>query len=307
MKWWCVGLLVLNVVYFGFEYNHHLSEAVLAERSPDVAFPAGTATLTLVEERPEPPPLRAAPGASLSPLSQPDTAPAAPPPAAAGAGHTEPPPPAQAAEPKDPPLQNPAPQAQEPNAPGSKALESTAALGSTAVESNAQESNVVSPEVLPLACASIGAFASVEEADKAGQGIEGPGTQIRRRTEQEVVAKRYWVYLDNQGSEELARTRLAELAAKGVEDFLLNRTGDPKNAISLGLYNTASSMEARVSALERQGIRPAVQERDRTREVYWLDVAARQEVLDRAKAALSNGPKVVSVGCDTIALGGPPP
>jgi hypothetical protein len=295
MKWWCVGLLVLNVVYFGFEYNHHLSEAVLAERSPDVAFPAGTATLTLVEERPEPPPLRAAPGASLSPPSQPDTAPAAPPPAAAGAGHIEPPPPAQAAEAKDPQPETPAPQAHEPNA-----------QESNAQESNAQESNVVSPEALSRACASIGAFASAEEADKARQRIEGPGTQIRRRTEQEVVI-RYWVYLDNQGSEEVARTRLAELAAKGVEDFLLNRTGDPMNAISLGLYNTPSSMKARVSALERQGFRPAVQERQRTREVYWLDVAARQEVLNRTKAALSNGPKVVSVGCDTIALGGTPP
>lgn len=300
MKWWCVGLLVLNVVYFGFEYNHHLSEAVLAERSPDVAFPAGTATLTLVEERPEPPPLRAAPGASLSPPSQPDTAPAAPPPAAAGAGRIEPPPPAQAPEAKDPQPETPAPQAHEPNAQESTALESNAQ------ESNAQESNVVSPEALSRACASIGAFASAEEADKARQRIEGPGTQIRRRTEQEVVI-RYWVYLDNQGSEELARTRLAELAAKGVEDFLLNRTGDPKNAISLGLYNTPSSVQARVSALERQGFRPAVQERQRTREVYWLDVAARQEVLNRTKAALSNGPKVVSVGCDTIALGGTPP
>lgn len=300
MKWWCVGLLVLNVVYFGFEYNHHLSEAVLAERSPDVAFPAGTATLTLVEERPEPPPLRAAPGASLSPPSQPDTAPAAPPPAAAGAGHIEPPPPAQAAEAKDPQPETPAPQAHEPNAQESTALESNAQ------ESNAQESNVVSPEALSRACASIGAFASAEEADKARQRIEGPGTQIRRRTEQEVVI-RYWVYLDNQGSEELARTRLAELAAKGVEDFLLNRTGDPMNAISLGLYNTPSSMKARVSGLERQGFRPAVQERQRTREVYWLDVAARQEVLNRTKAALSNGPKVVSVGCDTIALGDTPP
>jgi hypothetical protein len=310
MKWWCVGLLVLNVVYFGFEYNHHLSEAVLAERSPDVAFPAGTATLTLVEERPEPPPLRAAPGASLSPPSQPDTAPAAPPPAAAGAGRIEPPPPAQAPEAKDPQPETPAPQAHEPNAQESKAPESTAlesnAQESNAQGSNAQESNVVSPEALSRACASIGAFASAEEADKARQGIEGPGTQIRRRTEQEVVT-RYWVYLDNQGSAELAKTRLAELAAKGVEDFLLNRTGDPKNAISLGLYNTPSSMKARVSALERQGFRPAVQERHRTREVYWLDVAARQEVLDRAKVALSNGPKVVSVGCDTIALGGIPP
>lgn len=302
MKWWCVGLLILNVVYFGFEYNHHLSEAVLAERSPDVAFPAGTATLTLVQERPEPPPLRAAPGASLSPPSQPDTAPAAAPPAATSGGHTEPAPPPQAAEPKGPPPETPAPQAQEPNAPESKAQ------ASQALESNASESsNAVSPEALPLACASIGAFASAEEADKARQRIEGPGTQIHRRTEQEVFAKSYWVYLDNQGSEELARTRLAELAAKGVKDFLLNRTGDPKNAISLGLYHTPSSVQARVSTLERQGIHPAVQERDRTREVYWLDVAARQEVLDRTKAALSNGPKVVSVGCDTIALGDTPP
>ena len=107
MKWWCVGLLVLNVVYFGFEYNHHLSEAVLAERSPDVGFPAGTATLTLVQERPEPPPLRAAPGASLSPPSQPEIAPAASPPAAPGAGHTDPAPPPQAAEPKGPPPETP--------------------------------------------------------------------------------------------------------------------------------------------------------------------------------------------------------
>lgn len=301
MKWWCVGLLVINVVYFGFEYNRHLSETVLAEQSPNVAFPAGTATLTLVKERSEPPPLRAAPGAALSPSSQPDTTPAAPPPAATGNGHTEPAPPTQAAEPKGPPPETPAAPTQEPNAPESKAQ------ASKALESNAQESNVVSPEAPSLACASIGTFASAEEADKARQRIEGPRTQIRRRTEQEVVGKRYWVYLDNQGSEELARTRLAELAAKGVEDFLLNRTGDPKNAISLGLYHTPSSVQARVSALERQGFRPAVQERDRTREVYWLDVAAPQEVLNRTKAALSNGPKVVSVGCDTIALGGTPP
>ncbi|MGH8479355.1 MAG: SPOR domain-containing protein [Gammaproteobacteria bacterium] len=301
MKWWCVGLLVINVVYFGFEYNHHLREAVLAGRSPDVAFPAGNATLTLVQERPEPPPLRAAPGAPLSSPSQPDTAPAAPPPPATGGGHTEPAPPAQAAEPKGPQTETPAPQAQESNAKASQAPESNTP------ESNTLASNVVSPEALPRACASIGTFASAEEADTARRRIEGPGTQIRRRTEQQVVARRYWVYLDNQGSAEVARTRLAELTAKGVEDFLLNRTGDPKNAISLGLYSTPSSVQARVSALERQGFRPAVQERHRTREVYWLDVAARQEVLNRTRAALSNGPKVVSVGCDTIALGGTPP
>ncbi|MGH8566184.1 MAG: SPOR domain-containing protein [Gammaproteobacteria bacterium] len=291
MKWWCVGLLVLNVVYFGFEYNHHLREAVLAGRSPDVTFPAGTATLTLVQERPEPPPLRAAPGASLSPPAEGDATASAPPPTAAGGGPSEPAPPAPVAEPTGPQPESPAPQAQEPNA----------------QESNAQEPNVISPEALPRACASIGAFAKAEEADKVRQRFEGPGTQIRRRSEEEVVT-RYWIYLDNQGSAELAKTRLAELAAKGVEDFLLDRTGDPKNAISLGLYNTPSSMKARVSALERQGFRPAVQERHRTREVYWLDVvAARQEVLDRTKAALSNGPQVVSVGCDTIALGGNPP
>ncbi len=275
MKWWGVGLLVLNVVYFGFEYNHHLREAVLAQRSPDVAFPAGTATLTLVQERPEPPPLRAAPGASLGPPWEQDAA-------------------------------APAPQTQAPDAPASNAPASNTPQ-SNAPQSNTQESNNVSPEALPRACASIGAFASAAEADQARQRIEGPGTQIRRRTEQEVVAKRYWVYLDNQGSLDLARTRLAELAAKGVEDFLLNRTGDPKNAISLGLYSTPGSVKARVAALERQGFRPAVQERHRTREVYWLDVAADQEVLNRTKAALSNGPKVVSVGCATIALGGTRP
>ncbi len=271
MKWWCVGLLVINVLYFGFEYNRHLRQAV-AEGGGAAPLPEGAATLTLLREHPEPPPLIDQP-AELG-----DPAPAATAPAE---------PPAPAVVEQTPP--EPKPQA-------------------GAAEPGAAKPEKASPPAIQWACASIGAFPSAAEADQIRQRFAGPDTKVLERTEQEVSAKRYWVYLDTQGSEEVARTRLAELAAKGVEDFLLSRTGEPKNAISLGLYSTPASVTARVSALERQGFRPLVQERHRTREVYWLDIAAPAEALAQAQAAFPpEGPKLVSVGCDTVAFGSPPP
>ncbi len=272
MKWWCVGLLALNVLYFGFEYNRHVGQ-IVRQGFGEARLPDGVATLTLLRERPEPPALRDEPTERSE---------------AAAAAQNEPPTPvvAEQTEPEPSPQAEVAPQEPaEPEAP---------------------------PPQVRLACASMGAFPSPDEADQArqrigGQHIEGSETRVRRRGEQEVVARRYWVYLDNQGSEALARTRLTELAAKGVEDYLLNRTGNPKNAISLGLYSTESSVKARVAALERLGFRPAVQERHRTREIYWLDIAAREEVLSEIRAALPDGLQLVPVGCDEIALGSTPP
>jgi hypothetical protein len=249
MKWWCVGLLVLNLGYFAFEYDRQLAQS-LAEPGAAAPLPTTAATLTLVQELPEPPALVGTPDPQAAPAPAPETSAAVP------------------------EKVEPLPQA--PVAPA--------------------------PEAVPSwACASIGEFASPEEADQARQRIEGADTRVHRRSEQEVTATRYWVYLDNQGSADLAKTRLAELAAKGVEDYLLQRNGEPRNAISLGLYSTKVSVEARVSALERQGFHPAVQERHRTREVYWLDIAAR--ALARAKAAIPDAPKFIPVDCDNIALG----
>jgi hypothetical protein len=245
MKWWCVGLLVLNLGYFAFEYDRHLARSI-ADPGAATTLPATAATLTLVRELPEPP----------APLEAPEPIPV-PLPEATAAVTDEPSPPEAAPAPAPAPAQ-------------------------TSV------------------CASIGAFASAEEADQARQRVAGPDIRVRGRTEQEITATRYWVYLDNQGSEELAKTRLAELAAKGVEDYLLQRNGEPKNAISLGLYSTKPSVEARVSALERQGFHPAVQERNKTREVYWLDIAAPS--LTPVKAAFPDGPKLIPLGCDKIAV-----
>jgi hypothetical protein len=72
----------------------------------------------------------------------------------------------------------------------------------------------------------------------------------------EVVAN-YWVFIPPAANRSAAERRLEELKALGVKDLLLVDGGPQRFAISLGVFRTEDAAQARLAALEAQGVKTA--------------------------------------------------
>ena len=72
----------------------------------------------------------------------------------------------------------------------------------------------------------------------------------------EVVAK-YWVFIPPAPNRSAADRRVEELKAQGVKDLLLVDGGPQRFAISLGIFRTEDAAQARLAALEAQGVKTA--------------------------------------------------
>jgi hypothetical protein len=72
----------------------------------------------------------------------------------------------------------------------------------------------------------------------------------------EVVAS-YWVFIPPAANRSAADRRLEELKAQGVKDLSLVDGGPQRFAISLGVFRTEDAAQARLAALEAQGVKTA--------------------------------------------------
>ena len=72
----------------------------------------------------------------------------------------------------------------------------------------------------------------------------------------EVVAN-YWVFIPAAPNRSVADRRVEELKAQGVKDLLLVDAGPQRFAISLGVFRTEDAAQARLAALEAQGVKTA--------------------------------------------------
>ena len=72
----------------------------------------------------------------------------------------------------------------------------------------------------------------------------------------EVVAN-YWVFLPPAANKQLADRRVEELKSQNIRDVALVDTGPQRLAISLGAYRTEAGAQARLAALDAQGVKTA--------------------------------------------------
>ena len=123
------------------------------------------------------------------------------------------------------------------------------------------------------ACVEWGSF-TVADAARAEQALEplalGPRL-AQRRTEEQAG---WWVFIPPQGNRQSALRKAAELKQLGVEEyFIVQEEGPLRWALSLGVFRTEESAQARLAALRGQGVRTArVGARDTTVPKVWLQV-----------------------------------
>ena len=72
----------------------------------------------------------------------------------------------------------------------------------------------------------------------------------------EVIAN-YWVFIPPAANKAAADRRLEELKAQGVRDIALIDSGAQRFAISLGVFRTEESAQARLASLQSQGVKTA--------------------------------------------------
>jgi hypothetical protein len=121
-------------------------------------------------------------------------------------------------------------------------------------------------------CISVGPFRDVSEAARAATTLRGGGYDPRQRVADGDVWAGVWVYLPLAASRAAGEQMLAKLKAGGIDDALEMPGPSEGSVISLGLYSETKRAQARVAQAQALGFNPALADRKRTGNVYWIDI-----------------------------------
>jgi hypothetical protein len=121
-------------------------------------------------------------------------------------------------------------------------------------------------------CVTVGPFRDVPEAAHAASTLRGGGYDPRQRVADGEVWAGVWVYLPIPAGPTAGAQMLAKLKAAGVESALEMPGPADAPVISLGLFGDQKRAHTRVAQVQALGLIPAIADRKRTGNVYWIDI-----------------------------------
>lgn len=126
-----------------------------------------------------------------------------------------------------------------------------------------------------IACLEWGSF-TLADAPKMEKALEplGLGERLAQRRTEETAG--WWVFIPPQGNRQAALKKAAELKALGIDEFfVLGEEGQYRWSVSLGVFRSEDSAQARLAALRALGVRSArVGARELQVPKVWLQVKA---------------------------------
>ena len=128
------------------------------------------------------------------------------------------------------------------------------------------------PMDIPKRCVSVGPFRDVSEAARAAGALRGGGYDPRQRVADGEVWAGVWVYLPLPVVRAAADQALDRLKAAGIDDALEMPGPNDTSVISLGLFSGPKRAQARVAQAQALSLNPAIADRKRNGNVYWIDV-----------------------------------
>ncbi len=121
-------------------------------------------------------------------------------------------------------------------------------------------------------CISVGPFRDVSEAARAAGTLRSGGYDPRQRVADGEVWAGVWVYLPLPAAKSAAEQILDKLKAGGIDDALEMPGPNDTSVISLGLFSEPKRAQARVAQAQALSLNPAVADRKRNGNVYWIDI-----------------------------------
>ncbi len=121
-------------------------------------------------------------------------------------------------------------------------------------------------------CISVGPFRDMSETAHAASILRGGGYDPRQRVADGEVWAGVWVYLSLPATRVAAEQILAKLKSSGIDDALEMPGPNDGSVISLGLYSEPKRAQARIAQAQALGFNPAIADRKRNGNVYWIDI-----------------------------------
>jgi hypothetical protein len=116
-------------------------------------------------------------------------------------------------------------------------------------------------------CRTVGPLLRKNEANTLARQLETRGYDTSLRGGEVREPSGYWVYMPAMPARE-ARRIVAELDANGMKDYFIGK----QNYISLGIFSRKDKAQTRLEQIEKLGFDAVLDQRYRTRNVYWLDL-----------------------------------
>lgn len=157
----------------------------------------------------------------------------------------------------------------QPEAPVVEQADATVAESPTHTPSgNVPEPVIEPPKLLCLRLATLESRAQAQDVVAALK--QGAADRIREGTET-GSKKRYWVLLPPAGSAAATSTAIERLKKAGIKDYYLVRSGEYKNAISLGLFSSPDSAQRRLRQMRDLKLKPRIEETSVATERWWVE------------------------------------
>jgi hypothetical protein len=125
---------------------------------------------------------------------------------------------------------------------------------------------------VPQRCRSLGPWLDETVAAAASAVLARRGFTPASRRVETRESDGYWVYIAAADAEQ-QRNALRQLARAGVRDAAVVGDEAAGGRVSAGVFTEQQGAEERATAVRRAGLAPVVEERQRTRSAWWLDVS----------------------------------
>jgi len=129
----------------------------------------------------------------------------------------------------------------------------------------------MSTDKADIQCYTLGPFKDEIRLKQASKHLAEQVLSIDVRKREESQRHRYWVYLPVMPSRVSAIEKSKQLAQAKISDYYIVRSGDKKNAISLGHYKEKQHADRRVSRLKKQGFGTEMEVIFRQINIFWID------------------------------------
>ncbi len=121
-------------------------------------------------------------------------------------------------------------------------------------------------------CITVGPFKDVSEASHAASALRVRGYDPRQRVLEGDVWAGVWVYLPMPSTPAAGEHMIAKLRGAGIDEALEMPGPADGSVVSLGLFSEQKRAQARVAQAQALGFSPAIADRKRTGNVYWVDI-----------------------------------
>jgi sporulation related protein len=125
-------------------------------------------------------------------------------------------------------------------------------------------------------CYTYGPIPNLEESELLSKWLNEREILYKQRQTDEQGKQLFWIYLAPRESRAMAEAALNDLKQKGVKDLRLVRDGDLLNAISLGLFSSQAAVNRRLNEIKTKGYQSVVVPYSGGKKIHWFDVSVVQ-------------------------------